>query len=202
MKDVHELEIYAPIEGFPDYLITSHGRVFSLKHGKMKELKHGKTRHGYMLVTLSKNGKQYTKTVHRLVARAFISNPENKTDINHIDEDKTNNHVLNLEWMTHKENLNHGTRNERARQKNSITHKGKKLSEQTKAKMSGVNNYHARAVIGFKINGCEIKYYKFMSECKKDGYDTPSISKCCKGERKSHKGFEWYYADEFFNKNK
>ena len=188
MKDVPETERFAPIEGFPDYQITSHGRVFSLKSGKMNELKQRKNNRGYLMANLRKDNKHYCKTVHRLVAQAFILNPENKTDVNHIDEDKTNNHVSNLEWVTHKENCNHGTRNERTSKTNSD------------GRMKGINHPSARAVIGFKINGCDIKYYKYMCEGEKDGFDHSTISKCCNGKLKKHKNYVWYYADEFFNR--
>ena len=181
-------ESYLPIEGFPDYLITSHGRVFSLKHGKMRELKQRIDRDGYMQVGLRKNGKFYSKTVHRLVAQAFIPKPDNKPEVNHIDEDKTNNHVSNLEWMSHKENLNHGSRNERASKTNSD------------GRFKGSNHPYSRAVIGFKINGCDIKYYKYISECKKDGFTQSGIVNCCRNRAKSYKGYNWYYADEYFNR--
>ena len=188
MKDVHETERFAPIEGFPDYQITSHGRVFSLKYGKMKELKQRKDRNGYMQVVLCKNGKKYGKSVHRLVAQAFIPNPDSKTDTNHVDENKSNNCVSNLEWMSHKENLNHGTRNERA---------SKTLSD---GRFKGSNHPYSKSVIGFKINGCDIKYYKYMRECEKDGFSQGNISSCCNGRLKSTKGYVWCYADEFFNR--
>ena len=187
MINMHESEKYLPIEGFPDYIITSHGRVLSLKYDKMNELNQRKIRNGYMLVNLHKNGKRYYKYVHRLVAQAFIPKPENKTEVNHIDEDKTNNHVSNLEWLTHKQNLNHGTRNERA---------AKTMSD---GRLKGSNNPRARAVIGFKIDGCGIKYYKCIRDCEKDGFTPQNISSCCNGKRKSHKGYSWFYADEFFN---
>ena len=188
MKDVHETERFAPIEGFPDYQITSHGRVFSLKYGKMRELKQCKDKDGYAYLNLYEENKAYLMKVHRLVAQAFIPNPENKTDVNHIDENKTNNHVSNLEWMTHKENCNHGTRNERM---------SKTLSDGRK---KGTNNPMAKSVIGFKIDGCNIKYYKYITESEKDGFIPTAICYCCKGKRKSHGGYIWYYADEFFNR--
>ena len=101
MKDVNDLEIYAPIKGFSNYLVTSHGRILSLKDNvgknRIKELKQIKSKYGYLKINLYKNNKLYTFCVHRLVAKAFIPNPDNKPQVNHIDEDKTNNNVSNLE---------------------------------------------------------------------------------------------------------
>ena len=188
MKDIHETERYTTIDAFPDYQITSYGRVLSLKHGKLKELKQRKNNWQYYYVNLWKNGKMFSKTVHRLVAQAFIPNPEHKAQVNHIDEDVTNNHISNLEWVTSKENLNHGTRNERA---------SKTMSD---GRRKGFKHTRARAVIGFKINGCDIKYYKYINECKKDGFIQSGIVQCCRNRQKSHKGYNWYYADEFFNR--
>ena len=205
MKDVHETEKYATIDDFPDYLVTSHGRVLSLKHDDIRELKPVNDKDGYYYVNLYKNGKMISKSIHRLVAQAFILNSEkNKNEVNHIDEDKSNNHASNLEWMTHKENSNYRTRNERI----SNTMKVITRSEETKQKMSqsrigkykGKQNPNAKSVIGFKINGCDIKYYKYITESEKDGFHQSGISSCCKGKLKSHKGYNWFYADEFFNR--
>ena len=190
MKVEHETERYATIEGFPNYLVTNKGRVLSLKdnhnNDRIKELKQIKNRDGYMFVNLYKNNKMHSKNVHRLVAQAFIPNPENKPEVNHIDENKTNNHISNLEWVTARENLNHGTRNERT---------SKTMSD---GRRKGKNHPRSKSVIGFKIEGCDIKYYKYINECKKDGFDTSAISKCCKGKLKYYKGYEWFFADEFF----
>ena len=119
MKNNNDLEIYATIKDFPNYLVTSHGRVISLNDNygnyRMKELKQFKSKKGYMYVDLYKNNKKFHKYVHRLVAITFIPNHENKPEVNHNDENKTNNHISNLEWMTRKENNNYGTHNERVR---------------------------------------------------------------------------------------
>lgn len=94
------------------YQVSNFGRVKSSYTNRI--LKGRKDKGGYLLVNLYKNKVSYTKAIHRLVAQAFIPNPDNKPQVNHIDENKTNNMVSNLEWMTAKENTNHGTRNERA----------------------------------------------------------------------------------------
>lgn len=118
-------EVWKDIEGFEGYQISNRGRVKSLNYSHTKQervLQQCIDRRGYCRITLYKNGKIYNLKVHRLVAMAFIANPNEKPQVNHIDECKANNHAENLEWCTCKENINHGTRNERARK----TLKGRK----------------------------------------------------------------------------
>ena len=95
------------------YAITSCGKVWSYK--RQKFLKPEVLENGYLRVALWKDGQKERFRVHRLVAEAYIPNPEGKEQVNHKDEDKTNNCINNLEWMTHKENINYGTRTERTR---------------------------------------------------------------------------------------
>lgn len=92
------------IQGYEDkYIITTSGRVKSVKTGK--ELKLTLSNTGYYVVNLSKNKKTTSCLVHRLVAKAFLPNPDNKPQVNHIDGNKLNNRVSNLEWVSHKENM-------------------------------------------------------------------------------------------------
>ena len=105
------IEIYKDIQGYEGYQISNHGNVKSNSTGKV--LKCYKNDNGYLRVTLSKQGKLKHHQIHRLVAQAFIENPNNYEEVNHKDEDKTNNHVTNLEWCTRSYNINYGTRNEK-----------------------------------------------------------------------------------------
>lgn len=107
-----EGELWKPCPGFEEkYLISSHGRVMGIgtyntcKKGELIKLhkKHG--RNGYIQARFYDNGRASTIEIHLLVAKAFIPNPDNLPMVNHIDEDKTNNHVENLEWCTNRFNI-------------------------------------------------------------------------------------------------
>ena len=111
------MEQWKWIKGFEgDYKISSEGRIKSYKGKSEKIMSLCPNSDGYLGTSLRKNGKGVSVKAHKLVAEAFIPNPEKKETINHIDEDKTNNSVSNLEWNTRKENVNHGTRTKRASQ--------------------------------------------------------------------------------------
>lgn len=92
------------IEPFPNYLIYEDGRVENIKTGRILK---SRIRSRYLCITLSNNKVKKDYLVHRLVALAFIPNPENKATVNHIDGDRFNNHKSNLEWNTHQENNLH-----------------------------------------------------------------------------------------------
>ena len=91
------------VEGYPNYMIYKDGRVWS-NYGKGKFLKQSTNPRGYFLVGLWKDGKRKTVTVHRLLCNAYIDNPENKPEIDHIDNNKQNNNISNLRWVTSSEN--------------------------------------------------------------------------------------------------
>jgi NUMOD4 motif/HNH endonuclease len=112
-------ELWKPVEGYEAlYKVSSNGRIRSLprlvkcRGGKLRRsfpriLKPVKNCYGYMVVTLNKNGAGAQFRVHRLVAKAFVPNPENKPQINHKDTNKQNNQCSNLEWVTQSENAIH-----------------------------------------------------------------------------------------------
>lgn len=105
-------EIWKAIKGFENYYeVSTFGNVRNSKNGRLRKPK--ETRDGYLQVCLYVESKMTTKYIHRLVAETFIHNPENKPQVNHINEIKLDNRILNLEWTTAKENSNFGTRTQR-----------------------------------------------------------------------------------------
>ena len=94
------------------YAATSCGKIYSYRAKKF--LKPRKDRGGYLLENLYKDSKMKTYTIHRLITETFLPNPDNLPEVNHIDEDKTNNALSNLQWISHKDNINYGTGKERA----------------------------------------------------------------------------------------
>lgn len=100
-------EIWKPVVGFEGlYEVSSLGRIRSKRGVKSPY----ENRWGYLQITLYKDGKPYPKKLHRIVAEAFLDNPSNKREVNHIDGDKLNNTLDNLEWVTSSENKIHAQR--------------------------------------------------------------------------------------------
>lgn len=125
------MENWKDIAGYKGrYQVSDMGRVKSILFKKELILKHGFNRCGYNYINLSKDKVYVSKTVHRLVALAFISNPENKPQVNHKDGDKNNNSVLNLEWNTSKENNTHSFKTGLNKGQKGIVNKNSKLSEE------------------------------------------------------------------------
>ena len=185
------MENWKDIENYEGlYQVSNLGRVRSLKrdvyyqngtvhHLKEKILVPVLDKYGYPSVYLYKNGKVKFMLVHRLVALAFIPNPENKPQINHRDEVKTNNVVENLEWCTSFYNNHYGTRTARAVQ----NHKYPKLG----------NHPRAKAIFCEELN----KEFDCITSAGKElGIGRTSISQACTGKQKTAGGFHWRYADE------
>lgn len=107
------MEIFKEIKGFEKYSVSNMGRVKNTKSGKILKLQRYRQTDYMCFIARDENGKHKCHLIHRLVAIAFIKNPNNYPQVNHIDEDKTNNCVENLEWCTCKQNAYHGTCRER-----------------------------------------------------------------------------------------
>lgn len=141
-------EYWKDIKGFEGlYQISNLKRVKSLPRMRVSKggslcpvseriLSQKIDRYGYPIATLSKDGKSHFIPVHKLMAQAFIPNPKHLPQVNHKDENKTNNHLSNLEWCTAGYNSRYGTRTKRLAEKLSIIKKGTHLSEQHKLRIS------------------------------------------------------------------
>lgn len=110
-----------------NYIIYENGKIFSKKRGIF--LKPSLDKKGYQIVVLTIEGKQVTKRVHRIVAEHFIPNPENKPQVNHIDKNKENNDVSNLEWVTASENMLHALKDKPKTPKKNYRHKIRRTVE-------------------------------------------------------------------------
>lgn len=136
-------EIWSDIEGFEGfYQVSNKGNVKSLdrlvngcsfkgyQRMKGKQLKLQKRKSGHLDVLLKKNGKEKRCWVHRLVAKAFIPNPDNLPIVNHIDSNPQNNSVENLEWCTQQHNINHCVKSGRFNPRKGVDHKDCRLTEE------------------------------------------------------------------------
>jgi hypothetical protein len=180
-NDYGILDLYfVKIQGYEDYYINRAGQVLSTKHGKYRILKDYSTgeNKNYRKVQLFKNGVREQRSVHRLVAQAFLENPDNLPCVNHKNEDPADNRVENLEWCTLKYNNNYGTRNKRIGQ----TLKGFKHKEVGKA------------VFQISENGLVNKIYPNLKATRAYGFDPHTVSKCCYITGKSYKGFYWRFG--------
>lgn len=157
------------------YEVSSEGNVRNLKTGRI--LKPFYNTNGYAMVDLTRASSDKTKKtyklVHRLVAQAFIPNLKNLSDVNHKDEIKTNNNLDNLEWISHRDNMNYGTRTERMAKSNS------KPIQQLDLKTGLIIATYP----SIKEAGLSIGIYK------------SNISKVAKGKCKSAGGYGWRYTN-------
>ena len=172
------------IKGFLGYKIDVLGRVYSYKNNRwgfgceMKEINTSfKTKKGYRYVRFYYNNKKYVKFIHRLVAQAFIPNPLNKPQVNHINGIKTDNRADNLEWVTNIENMTHAR--ELGLFNNAI--------EKMKVKVNKLS-----------LDGVFLKTYNSVREASIDVglRDNTPISKCLKGVSKTSKGYKWEYYEK------
>lgn len=171
-----------PIVGFENYLITSDGKVFSKKTNKYLKLKYPKNKNKYIQVVLHKNGNHFYKDIHRLVALHFLSKKELDDEVNHIDGNKLNNNVSNLEFISHKQNMKHASLNKlfKSNYKKIIQYS----MEETKIKE--FNSLLDASTIIMQDN---------ISKTNNVSYIMENIWKNLNGIRKSAYGFIWKYKE-------
>lgn len=172
------MEVWKDIKGFNNYQVSNLGNVRSKNWGKRgicRNLVPKKHNRGYLFVELvSDKGEKKAFLIHRLVAEAFIGNPNNLPQINHIDENKLNNKAENLEWCTAKQNTTAYFNN----------HIGKCKRP---ARNEAINQLSLEgAFLKQWGNACEIKHAL--------NYNSTSIWECCEGKRHTAYGYKWQYA--------
>lgn len=156
------------------YQVSNKGQVRSFHSGHWTIMKQSVRKGGYRKLFLRKNKERKSFFVHRLVAMAFIPNPDNLPIINHKDENPSNNCVENLEWCTHLYNMTYGTCQERAR----LTH-----LERTPS------------VLMYNKEGILKTIFNSVVEAEKEtGVPHSNIVACCKGRLKTAGGYVWRYS--------
>lgn len=172
------MDIFKDIKGFErEYQVDEKGNIYSLKYGKKRILKPYKDKDGYLHVILCKDGKRKQFLVHRLVAEAFIENTDNLPQVNHKNEDKTDNRACNLEWCDCKYNINYGTNIKRS-------------SEKRKN-----NTKQSKSVAQYTLDGTLIGIYPSTNETGRQGFNQGNVAACCNGRHKQAYGYLWKWAD-------
>ena len=160
------MEKWVPINDFPEYEVSDEGRIRNIKTGRI--MKSSVNSRGYSQVCLRSNKQQYTKRVHRLVADAFHDKDRNDLDVNHIDGNKQNNKMSNLEFCSRKENIEHAYR-------------------------TGLKEEPRKTKVRIIETG---EVYDSLVACSKAiGGDRCQIHRCLIGKEKSCKGFHFEPAD-------
>ena len=205
-------EIWKPVVGYENlYEVSNLGRVKSLKDNKGRYREKIKSSsdngRGYLNVCLYKNGKGKRCYIHRLVAEAFLDNPNNYPIINHKDENKQNNHVSNLEWCDYEYNNTYGTCVQR-RVKTMRLNGGYDVSEETRKKLSEMRKGEKHPLYGKKgkdnsrskkVRCIEIDQ---VFECTADANEflgkdrqNDNIGNCARGKQKTAWSYHWEYVD-------
>lgn len=190
-------EIWKDVKGYEGlYQISNLGNLISIKHNYIKPIITYKNQR-YLRNNLWKNGKCKTFSIHRLVAEAFLPNPNNLPVVNHKDGNKLNNNVKNLEWCTQSHNVKESYRlglqkisTPPMKENYTPWNKGKKMSRDYISK-----NYSTKKVNQYTLNNDFIKCWESITKAEKELKIT-HISMCCRGKRKSAGNYIWRYADK------
>lgn len=150
-----------------DRIVNGKGNKPHFKKGRILAQRVRSKKYQYLSVNLSKDDKLITYALHRLVAIAFIPNPENKPQVNHIDENRLNNCVDNLEWVTNYENMHH----------NSL--------------IQNINKPAKKAVVAYDKDGNIVMEFESIAEVKKHGFSASAVSQNISGKIKTSGGYVW-----------
>lgn len=167
-----------------NYLISEDGALFSTRTNKW--LKPTKDKYGYLYYVFSINGKRYTRKAHRMVAQAFLPNPQNKPTVNHINGKRDDNRVCNLEWATVKEQANDPRTKERVRQ----------INEKRDYRAMGAKRNFGRRKTEVWMHGTLVGVYDSLTKAARAiGVSDGKVSEAANGKRKLKKGFEVRYVN-------
>lgn len=193
------MEIWKDINGFEDFYevsncgqIRSKDRIRKIPFGREcvvrgKILKQQPNSNGYLRVSLSNGkGKKEKVFVHRVVAQAFVANPQNLPVVNHLDFDYTNNNADNLEWTTLKGNVQYSL----------VRGRFKRTEKWLKNLKKSLDIKMGKSVVGINETTGEMIFFKALNDCAGAGFQPSCVSNCCTGKRKHHLGFVWRFANE------
>jgi hypothetical protein len=164
-ENLYEISNFGRVKSLERITYASNGKIYKFKEKILNPKPNNK---GYLHVQLILNKKRYYNSVHKLVANAFILNPYNKPQINHIDGNKINNHFLNLEWVTSSENTKH-------------------------AYILNLNKGNGKTIIQIFKNKKIEEFKSIRDASMKTKICYTCIRKCCNGIRKSAGGYNWKY---------
>lgn len=189
-------EIWKDIKGYEGlYQISNFGNLISIKHNRIKKIITQKNQR-YLRNNLWKNGKYKSFSIHRLVAEAFLPNPNNFPVVNHKDGNKLNNNVNNLEWCTQSHNVKESYKlglqkifTPPMKENYTPWNKGKKMTADYIIK-----NYSTKKVNQYSLNNNFIKCWDSITQAQKE-LGITHISMCCTGKRKTAGNYIWRYAD-------
>lgn len=147
---------------------------------------------GYMAIVLHKNNVPISKLVHRLVAEAFLENTNNLPQVNHIDTDKKNNRVDNLEWVSNYDNMQHAVKN--GCYKHAFTEKTKLAVQKN---LNYARKARIRSVRQYDNEGNLVNEFESIADAeRKTGVNNSKITMCCKHRRNHAGGYVWKYVEE------
>ena len=195
-------EIWKDIKGFEGlYQVSNTGKVFSMcrfiidKNDNEKQIDHKMlsqytNKNGYKIVKLYKNCKGKSFKVHRLVLESFIENKLNKPCINHMDGNKLNNQLDNLDWVTHKENTQHAFKSG--------------LQKSSSIGKFGKDNRLSKAVVQIQTESIGRVFWSRLEAERKTGISSRKIALCCNGKRRTAGGYKWknYERSDYTNARK